>query len=118
MNINGLRRTQLSIADETLSFGLCCWQSCIAGHACRVAGVPDTHASEIGNVAIAYLGISHEQVSLFHSYGAYDNRNNDRQLAIARIDRLIAQDVASQPDPGFTPVPTATPVETGELVAA
>ncbi len=96
MNILALRRTQLSIADETRIFDMGCWCCCIAGHAVRANGAEE--ACDTETQARQLLGLTlDEGLSLFYEshwgLGFGGLKTATRADAIRVIDDLIARHV-------------------------
>lgn len=105
LNINALRRTQLSIMDETKPFCMTYWNTCIHGHACDVLGL-QSWAYLVNKTAIALLGLTADEVGhLFVETAA-----QTRMEAVLAIDSLIAsrqlmapQEPEPQPEPDPAP---------------
>lgn len=113
LNIEAIRKTQASIADESKPFDMAGWTHCIAGHACQVKG----HSYSDGTTAAYYLGLSEGKASMLFT-GACT-----RAEAIAKLEALITDERACmaltclpEPDPEPEPLPISEPEP--ELVCA
>ncbi len=123
MNVNLLRRVQLSIADLNIPFDMGCWERCIAGHACavynqnRILGRIEDPRRDVGVELAGILGITMSQRMSLFGWGGDAWERYNREYAIAKISRLIADYEAAQaasqptPEPSDQPAPAPEPLE-------
>lgn len=119
LNINALRRTQLSIMDTSQPFDMNDWSCCIHGHAHRILGLGESshycRNLEVGQ-QLGLTGREAEDLFVGSSPSVF-RACNSRQGAVEAIDALIAsRQPAAAPKPEPEPEPIPVPYDR-ELVA-